>query len=230
MDVALAVFGAQSKSPSPEYLSSIQAFISQHPILRCITEEIKTLNEVYDFLSAADSRISALKNCPRYTKSLTDWILDGDTGEVATIFSGIVSLPRLAIVQLAQYFSFLADNGLEHSEFVAQTSRLGGIQGFCGGLPAAAAVASAVDDAGLKRAICTAIRIAYAIGVYAELGDDSEVPGITTLVVRLRNEGQADELIEGLPGVSIRDFRIQSDVLTLFRCTSQQGRTRNQQV
>ena len=203
MSVALAVFGAQSKSPAPDYLDSIRSFILEHEILQCILQEIITLQEVWGYLQNADSRVSSLANGPKYTKCLIDWIVHGQSKDVASIFSGIVSLPRLAIIQLAQYFSFLAENGISHSDFVARTASLGGIQGFCGGLPAAVAIASAVDEDELKSAIGTAIRIAYAIGVYAEFGDDSELPGVTTMVVRLKEEGQAEELIAGLPGVSI---------------------------
>jgi hypothetical protein len=202
MDIALAVFGAPSKLPLPTYLDSVRSFIQNHRILCCIGETIEKLDEVWSLLENADSRISALENGPRYTSYLVDWIRRGNSEDVAAISSCIIWLPRLVIMQLVQYFSFLAENGLNHAQFVAQTSRLGGIQGFCGGLLAAVAVASTTDEEELKQSISTAIRLAYAIGVYAELGDDSTKPGTTALAVRLRNEGQVDSLIEDLPNAS----------------------------
>jgi len=202
MDVALAVFGAQSKSPSPEYLDSIRTYVSNHEILHCIVDQIKTIEAIWYSLAEADPEIAGLENARQYTKAIEDWIIEGKPDEVASIFSGIVSLPRLLIVQLAQYFSFLDESHISHGDFIRCVSRLGGIQGFCGGLPAAVALVSAVETHDLQTSICTAIRLAYAIGLYAEIGDDSRTPGFTTMVVRLKNEGQADELIEGLDGVS----------------------------
>lgn len=76
------------------------------------------------------------------------------------------------------------------------------MQGYCGGLVAAIALACATDEQELAQSICTAIRLAFAIGLYAELGDDSQLPGITTMVVRLKWEGQAEELVRMFPRVS----------------------------
>lgn len=111
-------------------------------------------------------------------------------------------LPRLAIIQFAQYFQFLESRNTTHIEFLSGLSKVGGIQGFCGGLPAAAALASAGNDEELKRAMCTSMRLAFAIGLYAELGDDSDIPGVTAAVIRIRMEGQAEELVRLFPRVS----------------------------
>lgn len=60
----------------------------------------------------------------------------------------------------------------------------------------------AIDEQELAQLICIAIRLAFVIGLYAELRDDSQLPGITTMVVRLKWEGQAKKLVRMFPRVS----------------------------
>ena len=46
------------------------------------------------------------------------------------------------------------------------------------------------------------MRLALGIGAYGELGDQQDVPGPTTIVVRLKSPNQGEELIKQFPGVS----------------------------
>lgn len=202
MAVSLAVFGPQSRAPSEIYLDSVRASILEHPVLRCIAETIHTLNDVWSLLAKNNPDIAALRNGQRFANILIQWLVDGTSEFAASIASGIVALPRLAIIQFTQYFQFLANQRLTHGEFVSQARERGGLQGYCGGLPAAVALACARSEQELAKSICIAIRLAFAIGLYAELGDDSEIPGITTAVVRLKRVGQAEELVRIFPHVS----------------------------
>jgi hypothetical protein len=45
------------------------------------------------------------------------------------------------------------------------------------------------------------MRIALGIGAYGELGDDENIPGPTTIVLRLKRPGQGEELVKKFPGV-----------------------------
>jgi acyl transferase domain-containing protein len=81
-------------------------------------------------------------------------------------------------------------------------------------MPAAVALASAREDQELARNIMTAIRLAFAIGLYTEIGDDSRIPGLAIMVVRVEGEAQAEELVKLFPGVSAPYFVQQ--VLTLM--------------
>ena len=47
-----------------------------------------------------------------------------------------------------------------------------------------------------------AMGIALGIGAYGELGDDENETGPTTMVVRLKQEGQGKEIIKDFPDVS----------------------------
>lgn len=215
---SLAIFGPQSRAPKPAYLASVRSFVTNHTLLCTIQQSIGTLYDVLSLLAVDNPLISqSMPQARRYTDLLVSWFKSdpSDTNdmallrEVASQSSGIVALPRLAIVQLAQYFDYLEAEGLEHNSFVEHVNATGGgIQGLCGGLPAAFAV-SLYDSAPekpeeqdrAKKVIMTVIRLAYAIGLYAELGDDSTLPGTTSLCLRLKTEGQAQEIVTRFPHV-----------------------------
>ncbi|ROV96090.1 hypothetical protein VSDG_05051 [Cytospora chrysosperma] len=200
MTVSVGVFGPQSRAPTPTYLNEIRSYITNRSAFRCLIEEAASLRDVFSMLSQGNKDVAGLAQGPRYTEYLIQWIANGASEDVASTSSGIVALPRLVIIQMSQYLQFLERQGMTHLEFVDQvrTSK-GGIQGYCGGLPAAVAVACARNEQELAEFTCNAIRLAYAIGLYAELGDDSNIPGSTTVVVRLKREGQAEELVKMFP-------------------------------
>ena len=115
--------------------------------------------------------------------------------------SGILSLPLLVIIQIGQYFQYLEVLGIKHAEFIAQLRKGGGLQGYCGGMAPAIAIACSKDEAEVVKNAAIVMRIALAIGAYGELGDDAATPGATTIVVRTKRVGQADELVSKFPGV-----------------------------
>lgn len=204
LKVSLAVFGPQSRAPTPAYLDSVRTFMTNHCVLGCVVREISTLRQVLSLLADKIPGISNLDQAPRYADFLIRWLADGPSEAAASASSGIVALPRLAIIQFAQYFQFLESRQMTHAQFIAAVRDSGGsIQGYCGGLPAAAALACARTDEELSRFMCAAIRQAFAIGLCAELGDDSGIPGTTTMVIRLKTEGQAEELVSMFPHVSV---------------------------
>lgn len=202
MAVSMAVFCPQSRGPSQSYLDSIRSFITNHHILQHIVQNIPTLLDVWSILAQENPDIAHLSQGPRYAKLLIQWLVDDISDGAGSNSSGIVALPRLVIIQITQYFQFLESRRMTHADFVSQVRDFGGVQGYCGGLPAAVAIACSKSELDLIQTICTAIRLAYAIGVYAELGDDSEIPGTTTIVVRLKREGQAEELVDLFPRAS----------------------------
>lgn len=205
MAVSVGVFGPQSRAPPPYYLDKIRSILLNHGDFICIREEISSLNDVLAMLSRENADIGRLAQGRRYTDFLIDWVVNGSAEAVASTSSGIVALPRLVLVQMAQYLEFLNSEGLTHAAFVEQVrARRGGVQGYCGGLPAALAVACARSEKELVKLTCTAMRLAFAIGLCAELGDCSSIPGTTTLVVRLKRPGQAEELVQLFPRVSLQ--------------------------
>ena len=47
------------------------------------------------------------------------------------------------------------------------------------------------------------------VGAYGELGDDENIQGATTIVVRLKYEGQGEEIIKDFPDVSFSIVRFE---------------------
>ncbi|WPG99934.1 ketoacyl-synt-domain-containing protein [Acrodontium crateriforme] len=203
MEATLALFVPQDDTGAADFQEKIRSFITEHPILRCIAEEIHTLNDVWDCLAKANPHVLTLKDGQRHAASIIDWITDGKPQDNSKVVSSAVALPQVVISHFAQYFSFLQESRLDHFEFVARARRSGAIQGYCGGIPAALAIACAEDEAHLKRLICNSIRLAYAAGVYSEFGDDLRCPGATTVLTRQRYKGQLDTLLQDYPGTYI---------------------------
>ncbi|KAK7719021.1 Type I Iterative PKS [Diaporthe eres] len=92
---------------------------------------------------------------------------------------------------------------ISHRDFVAQVQGAAGVHGYCGGLPAAIAIACAWDESELVSYVATALKILVGIGAYTEAADDDKGAERTLLAVRLKHEGQGDDLIRRFPGAYI---------------------------
>lgn len=217
-DVAsCAVFGPQSKAPGSRYLDEVFSYIQKKKVLTPLTEAVIHLQDnVWIKLAQSNDDIANLSQGPLHIQNLSTWITTGDSSKIANCMSGIVSLPLLVIIQTSQYLQYLDYCCLSHLELLEQL-REGGIQGYCGGLPAATAIACSKNEAELVAHSAIAVRIALAIGAYGELGDDESEPGATTIVIRLKRAGQGEELIARFPGVgflSPLNDRMMSDFVT----------------
>lgn len=199
---SVAVFCPQSKAPDEAYLNHLHSFLFRHEHLESFRQDIINLKNVWQIFANQRKDIAALAQGPKYMQKLSDWILTGDASPLVGIMSGILSLPLLVIIQVGQYLEYLELHGIKHAEFLAQLRKGGGMQGYCGGLPPAIAIASSRNEKEVLTNAAIAMRLALAIGAYGELGDDETIPGATTIVVRTKRAGQGDELISKFPGVS----------------------------
>ena len=127
---------------------------------------------------------------------------NGIAGPVSSSMSGILALPLLVVIQICQYFQLLELHKLTHERMLSSLRNGGGAQGYCGGLPTAFAISCAKDEEDVVRLATKALRLAFAVGAFGELGDDESIEGATTIAVRLRASQQGEELVEGIPGVS----------------------------
>ncbi|KAH6639121.1 hypothetical protein C7974DRAFT_449039 [Boeremia exigua] len=196
---SVAIFCPQSKAPDQAYLDQLRDFYTRHAQLRKLADDLQRLSETWDVLAARKQDIAALHQGPQYLRALDRWVETGESGPVANAMSGILSLPLLVVIQTCQYFQYLQLTGLSHAEFL-RGLEVGGAQGYCGGLLPAIAVACAKDEEEVVRMAGIAMRIALAVGAYGELGDDENLPGPTTIVLRLRYEGQGDDIARRFPG------------------------------
>lgn len=199
---SVAIFCPQSKAPQKSYLDRLHSFLCRNPFLKPFVQDIKDLPKIWQTFANQREDIAALGQGPRYMRCMSEWMTTGESEPIANAMSGILSLPLLVIIQIGQYFQFLELNGIKHFEFMTQLRNGGGIQGYCGGLLPAMAIACSKDEEELVKYASVAMRIALGIGAYGELGDDENIPGPTTIVIRLKSIGQGEEIVKRFPGVS----------------------------
>ncbi|KAM0523026.1 hypothetical protein ACHAPE_001517 [Trichoderma viride] len=112
--------------------------------------------------------------------------------------SGIVTLPLLTIIHTVQYVQYLQQTGIAHADFL-RSLRSGGAQGFCAGLMAAMIVAVSKDETELIANAAKAVRIAFVIGAFGEIGCDSTSLNSTTMVVRLKSGSEVEDITREFP-------------------------------
>ncbi|KAK8036945.1 hypothetical protein PG991_001259 [Apiospora marii] len=105
---------------------------------------------------------------------------------------------------MGQYLRYLEVHGLSHREFVADIREGGGgVYGYCGGLPAAICISCAEAEEELIRYMGVALKILVGIGAYTEAADENAGTENTLLAIRLKYEGQGEELTRRFPGTYI---------------------------
>ena len=199
---SLAIFCPQSKAPTEKYLDQLHAYARNHEHLQTLLIKLQDLREVWDLLAADREDIANLSYGPKYVQGLLEYFKTGKSSRIANPLNGILVLPLLVLVQTCQYFQYLELNGLTHAGLLTQLRAGGGIQGYCGGLLPAIAIALSLDEAEIVENAAKAACLAFAAGAYGDLGDDESATGPGTIVVRTKRPGQADEFVEKFPGVS----------------------------
>ena len=199
---SVGVFCPQSKAPDAAYLNSIHNYLLSTPYLQPLVDAIRNLQETWQIFSNHRQDIASLKQGHRYMQAFAQWIATGQSESIAGHMSGIFALPLLTIVQICQYFQYLEARRISHEAFRECVKRGGGIQGYCGGLLPAVAIACSSNEPEVVENSIISMRIALGIGAYGELGDDENIPGPTTVVVRLKRPEQGEELVKRFPGVS----------------------------
>ncbi|KAI1379516.1 putative polyketide synthase [Hypoxylon crocopeplum] len=201
--VSAAVFCPQNKPPKPDYMAAIRRYLRGNPLLEPFEEAILDLPNTWNIYARANADIAALKDGPQYVRDMHDWVADDNVPlPIPEIMSGILALPLLTIIQIVQYFQYLQFRGISHDQFLNEI-QVGGAQGFCGGLLPALAIAASRNEAEVVQNASKSLRIALGIGAYGELGDDENMPGPTTLVLRTKYAGQADEMVAKFPGAYV---------------------------
>ncbi|KAL2140421.1 hypothetical protein VTI28DRAFT_3841 [Corynascus sepedonium] len=200
-----AFFCPQARAPDEDYLAGMHSFLSEDKHGQMLLKEIVALKteKVWSIFADARADVAALSQGPEYVDMLHDWAAEGIAKPLAEARSGIVALPLLLVLQITQYLRYLAHHGLSHQGFLASVGKAGGIQGYCGGLPSAMAIACAKDEAEVIKHTATAMRIVLGVGAYGEAADDTGGTGSTTLAMRLKYEGQGDDLTQRFPGTHV---------------------------
>jgi hypothetical protein len=204
--VSAAYFCPQNRPPKSPYLEQTRQYLLSHPLLVEFVHAVIHLPDAWAVYADGNAAIAALKQGPKYTAYFRDWLRDGDetsSSRIMDTMSGIIALPLLTILQIAQYFQYLEARSITHTQFLNET-KYGGLQGFCGGLLPVMAIAASKNEEEIAQNAAVCLRIALGVGAYGELGDDPDVEGPTTVAIRLKHVGQGEEIISKFPGVSFR--------------------------
>ena len=197
-----AVFGPQSKEPKAGYLERLREYLCNEEELVPFVQVIRELPNLWPLYSDHDTDLSTLSHAPQDLISLSDWIETGKTSLICISTSGILSLPLLVIIQVCQYFQFLQQCRIKHIDLILAVQNGAGIQGYCTGLLTAVAVACSADEKELVQNCCRALRLAVGVGAYSDLGIGGGSDALSTIVLRLKYEGQAEEILKDFPRVS----------------------------
>ncbi|KAK4214758.1 conidial yellow pigment biosynthesis polyketide synthase, partial [Rhypophila decipiens] len=208
--VSAAFFCPQARAPDQEYLAGLHAFLSQNQHGQSLLQQVAILatEKTWEIFAAARPDVRAISCGPACLQMLRDWAVEATSFQPSTMRSGIIALPMLAILQAGQYLRYLDFHQLSHQDFLREVgSGAGGLQGYCGGLPAAIAIACAKSEGEVVENIAIALRVLIGIGAYSEAADTGTASGgqdgSTTLALRLKYEGQGEELTSAFPGTYV---------------------------
>lgn len=203
--VSAAFFCPQTKAPDEEYLTSLHIFLRQNAHGQVLLQEVAALadGQLWEKFASSQTKVRQLEHGPRCLRALKDWASEGLSAPLSGIQSNISSLPLLAVLQIGQYLRYLEARQISHRDFVAQVQGAAGVHGYCGGLPAAVSIACAWDETELVSYVATALKILVGIGAYTEAADDDKGAERTLLAIRLKHEGQGDDLVRRFPGAYI---------------------------
>ncbi len=204
--ISAAFFCPQTKSPDETYLAGLHTFLSQNQYGEILLGDIAALADIqlWECFSSVRADVRDLIHGPKCLATLRDWAIDGNSGSLSKTQSNITSLPLLAVLQIGQYLRYLEVRGITHRDFVTEVQGGGGgVHGYCGGLPAAIRISCAEDELQVVKNMAIAMKILVGIGAYTEAADENKGAENTLLAIRLKYEGQAEDLIRRFPGTYI---------------------------
>ncbi|PTB70133.1 polyketide synthase [Trichoderma citrinoviride] len=196
--VSGVVFSPQSRAPSKLYLDYIREILTGSAIYSPLCEAISGLSATWLAIANYQPRISSLEQGLALARYFPRWIATGESSGLESSMSGVVTLPLLTIIHAVQYVEYLREARITHSELL-QDLRAGGAQGFCAGLIMAIVLATSKDESQLINNAAKAVRIAFAIGAYGEIGCDAKSTTSTTMVVRLRLGSEREQINREFP-------------------------------
>lgn len=203
--VSAAFFCPQTKSPDEAYLTSLHGFLSHNIHGQVLLSAVAKLEDprLWNTFASAREDVRQLSHGPHCLQLLKDWAQGGIAGPLSKTLSNISSLPLLTVLQAGQYLRYLESRKISHRDFVADIQNAGGVHGYCGGLPSAVSIACSEDESEFVKHIATALKILVGIGAYTEAADEDKGAERTLLAIRLKYEGQGEELISSFPGAYI---------------------------
>ena len=196
---ALVVCGPQTSLPSTQYLTRAQQSLAGNPKLASFVDAINDLPRTWNTLIKTDDRLQAVSG-QETIEALQQFVERGRFPKAPEASNNTLFSSLTVIFEIAEYFNFLeSDNS--HAE-VLKTAGSAGIQGFCTGFLAAAALACSKDDDEIIRNASVALRLAFAVGAFVDLAATSEKVACLTARWRDNNdEHHVAEVLKHYPAV-----------------------------
>lgn len=204
--VSAAFFCPRARRPRDDYVADLRSYLAHTHYGTLLLEHVSKLQDSWPLFADSRPDFQSLPHAQKSVQSLVDWSKGGPTTPVCETGAGLIALPLLLVLQLGQYLRYLEVHNVSHEAFLCQVGRIGGIHGFCGGSAAALAVACAEDEAGVIQNAAVLLRVMLGVGAATDAAGDWELSAPTTLAVRLKYEGQGDDLLKQFPGVSASSF------------------------
>jgi hypothetical protein len=197
-----AFFCPRARRPRDDYVTELRSYLSRRPFGITLLHHVSTLHNIWPLFSKTSSEIRGLVGGQDNLDLLVSWSKGGPVPPVCETTAGLAALPLLLVLQLGQYFRFLEVQTISHEDFLQQVDHVGGIHGFCGGAAAALSIACARDEAEVIANAAVILRIMVGVGAVMDAAGDWDLAAPTTLAVRLKYEGQGEDILKQFPGVS----------------------------
>ncbi|KAF2258973.1 ketoacyl-synt-domain-containing protein [Lojkania enalia] len=185
------LFGPQTKLPAKEQSQDIRNFLTTSPALRPFLNAIQELPSFWDALVASDRALDCVPG-QQSIDILLQW-LNGQTIPSFDSENNSLCTPLTVIVQIVQYFQYLAKATLRHDQVLASATA-GGVQGFCTGILSALAISSCCDEEEIAAQASVALRLALCIGAYVDSARPTNSSKMACIVVRSQTPGKIREL------------------------------------
>lgn len=170
-----------------------------------------------------------------HLRSLARWITEDDYELVIPEnLPNVILAPLTVIIHIVQYFRHLdvvcTDEYGDSHTLIVQSVQRGGFQGLCSGFLTAAALTSSANKAELIANASTAIRLAFCIAAYIDLGETTSLSpdGTRCLIVERGTElgeteanCEIDTIIGSFPQVCENNDRNSAgtnDFLGIYLC------------
>jgi hypothetical protein len=176
-------------------VTELRSFLSRRTHGISLLEHISELPDTWHIFAEARPDIRDLRHSQENLNLLVAWSKGGSVPPVCETTFGLVALPLLLVLQLGQYMRYLEVRNVSHESFVRQTQQAGGIHGFCGGAAAALCIACAEDEAQVIRNASVLLPVMMGVGAAMDAAGDWDTNLPTTIAVRLKYEGQGEELL-----------------------------------
>lgn len=204
--VSAAFFCPRARRPRDDYVTELRSYLIRRPSGISLLYHVSKLNSIWPLFTTEVPEIRGLAGGQDSLNLLISWSKGGPVSPVCETAAGLVALPLLLVLQLGQYLRYLETHNISHEVFLRQVGHVGGIHGFCGGAAAALAIACARDEAEVIANAAVILRILVGVGALMDAAGDWDLAAPTTLAVRLKYEGQGDEILKKFPGVSHRKY------------------------